>query len=145
MDLTTAEHIVSAARAKARELCLKPIAIAVLDARGALRALVSEDGTSLHRSDVAIAKAYGAVAMGVSSRELGIRAETQAYFVAAASHICGGKLMPVPGGVLIHDERGEVVGAVGISGDTSDNDETAACHGIVFAGLTPHTGASLPA
>lgn len=140
MQLETAETILKAARMKAREMNLKPLAIAVLDARGAVRALIAEDGTSLHRADVAIGKAYGAISMGVSSRALGERAEKQAYFVAAASHICGGKLVPVAGGVLIHDAAGETIGAVGISGDTSDNDETAACHGITTAGLIPHTG-----
>lgn len=141
MQLETAETILKAARDKAHEMGLKPLAIAVLDARGAVRALIAEDGTSLHRADVAIGKAYGAIAMGVSSRALGERAEKQAYFVAAASHICGGKLVPVPGGVLIHDGNGETIGAVGISGDTSDNDETAACHGIATAGLVAHTRA----
>ncbi|MEO1207411.1 MAG: heme-binding protein [Pseudomonadota bacterium] len=141
MQLQTAEMILAASRAKAQEMGLKPLAIAVLDNRGAVRAMISQDGTSLHRADVAIGKAYGAISMGVSSRALGERAEKQAYFVAAASHICGGKLVPVAGGVLILDDGGQIIGAVGISGDTSDNDETAACHGIEQAGLTPHTGA----
>lgn len=141
MQLETAEKILTAARAKAREMGLKPLVIAVLDARGAVRAMIAEDGTSLRRADVAIGKAYGAIAMGVSSRALGERAEKQAYFVAAASHICDGKLVPVAGGVLIHNDKGETIGAIGISGDTSDNDEVAGCHGISVAGLTPHTGA----
>jgi uncharacterized protein GlcG (DUF336 family) len=141
LQLETAEKILTAARDKARDMGLQPLAIAVLDERGAVRALIAEDGTSLHRADVAIGKAYGAVAMGVSSRALGERAEKQAYFVAAASHIAGGKLVPVPGGVLIRDGGGAVLGAIGISGDTSDNDETAAVAGIEAAGLTPDTGA----
>ncbi|MEO1399092.1 MAG: heme-binding protein [Pseudomonadota bacterium] len=141
MQLEIAEKILAASRAKAREMGLKPLAITVLDARGALRTMIAEDGASLHRADVAIGKAYGAISMGVSSRALGERAEKQAYFVAAASHICGGKLVPVAGGVLIHDDNAQIIGAVGISGDSSDNDEIAACHGISSVGLTPHTGA----
>lgn len=141
MKFETARVILDAAQAKAREAGLKPLAIAVLDARGAVRALISEDGTSLHRADVAVGKAYGSIAMGVPSRALGQRAETQPYFVAAMSHIAGGKLVPVPGGVLIRNSGGELVGAIGISGDTSVNDEMAACAGIAAAGLVAETGA----
>ncbi len=141
MKLDTARTILDAAYAKARENEMKPLAIAVLDSRGAVRAMIAEDGTSLHRADVAIGKAYGAIAMGLPSRLLGERAEKQAYFIAAMSHITGGKLVPVPGGVLIRNGEGELVGAIGISGDTSANDEIAACAGIAAAGLIAETGA----
>ncbi len=141
MKLETAEAILKAARAHARSENLKPLAFAVLDARGVVRALVAEDGTSLHRPDIAIGKAYGAIAMGVSSRALGERAESQAYFIASAIHIAGGKLVPVAGGVLIRDATGELVGAIGISGDTSDNDEAACCAGIAAVDLKADTGA----
>ncbi|MCH9807420.1 MAG: heme-binding protein [Alphaproteobacteria bacterium] len=140
MKLDTARTIVDAAQKKAREMGLKPLAITVLDARGAVRAFIAEDGTSLHRGDVAIGKAYGAISLGIPSRAIGERAEKQAYFVAAISHITGGKMVPVAGGVLIRDASGELLGAIGISGDTSDNDETAACTGIVAAGLVAETG-----
>ena len=139
MKLEQAEAIAQAARKHARASNLKPLTIAVLDARGAVRCLLSEDGTSLHRADIAIGKAYGAIALGISSRKLGERAESQAYFVAAAAHAAGGRLVPVAGGVLIRDAAGVLIGAVGISGDTSDNDEAACCAGIAAAGLVAET------
>jgi uncharacterized protein GlcG (DUF336 family) len=140
MQLFQAQTILGEALAFARARSLKPLAVAVLDARGALRTMAAEDGTSLHRADVAIGKAYGAVALGVSSRALMERAEKQAYFVAAMSHVTGGRMVPVPGGVLVRDQDGQLLGAVGISGDTSDNDEAACCAGIAAAGLVPDTG-----
>lgn len=139
MKLEQAEAILAGARKHARAEKLKPVAIAVLDARGAVRCLVNEDGTSLSRADVAIGKAYGAIAFGQSSRRLGKRAEEQAYFINACAHIAGGKMVPVPGGVLIRDAAGVLVGAIGISGDTSDNDEAACCAGIAAAGLVAET------
>ncbi len=141
MKLATARTILDAAQAKARSENMKPLAIAVLDPRGAVRAFIAEDGTSLHRGDVAIGKAYGAISLGIPSRSIGERAEKQAYFVAAISHITGGKMVPVAGGVLIRDDAGELVGAIGISGDTSQNDEIAGCAGIAAAGLVAETGA----
>jgi len=141
MKLETARRIVDEAQRLARAEGMKPLAIAVLDARGAVRAMIAEDGTSLHRADVAIGKAYGGIALGMSSRAIWQRAEKQPYFVAAMSHVIGGSLVPVPGGVLIRDGAGELVGAIGISGDTSDNDERAACAGIAAAGLVAETGA----
>ena len=139
MNLELAEAILAGARKHARAQNLKPLTIAVLDARGAVRCLINEDGTSLHRADVAIGKAYGAISFGQSSRKLGERAETQAYFIAAVTHAAGGKLVPVPGGVLVRDGEGELLGTIGISGDTSDNDEAAAVAGIEAAGLVAQT------
>ncbi len=139
MKLQWAETIVAAARKHARAANLKPLVFAVLDARGAIRFLVGEDGTSLHRADIAIGKAYGAISMGISSRKLGERAEKQAYFIAAAAHAAGGKLVPVAGGVLIRDADGVLLGAIGISGDASENDEAACCAGIAAAGLVAET------
>lgn len=141
MHLETARTILQAAQDKARAENMKPLAIAVLDPRGAVRAFIAEDGTSLHRGDVAIGKAYGAIALGIPSRSIGERAEKQAYFVAAISHITGGKMVPVAGGVLIVDKTNHLVGAIGVSGDTSGNDEIAACAGIEAAGLIAETGA----
>ncbi|MGD9670929.1 MAG: heme-binding protein [Hyphomicrobiaceae bacterium] len=139
MTLEQAETIVQAARKYALANNLKPLAIAVLDERGAISCLLNEDGTSLHRADIAIGKAYGALALGISSRKLGERAERQAYFIAAAAHAAGGKLVPVAGGVLIRDAAGALLGAIGVSGDTSDNDEAACCAGIAAAGLVAET------
>ncbi len=141
LTLDAAQTIVAAALEAGRALNLKPLAVVVYDARGALKAAGVEDGTSLKRSEIAAAKANGALALGIGSRAIGRRAEEQAYFVAAVSHIAGpAGLVPVPGGVLIRRD-GRLLGAVGISGDTSDNDERAAVAGIEAAGLQPETGA----
>jgi uncharacterized protein GlcG (DUF336 family) len=93
------------------------------------------------RSDIARGKAHAALAMGLGSRTLARRAETQPHFIAAVTHTVGGALIPVPGGVLIRDSAGILLGAVGISGDTSDNDEAAALAGITAAGLQGDPGA----
>ncbi len=141
-DLTqsVAQSIVAAALAHAREKKLLPLAVSVLDARGALKAFVAEDGTSLKRGEIAIGKAHGALALGLGSRALMKRAADQPTFIAAMSHIVGGSLVPVPGGVLIRAADGKLIGGVGISGDTSDNDEAAALAGIAAAGLTADPG-----
>jgi uncharacterized protein GlcG (DUF336 family) len=140
LDLLAAQKIVEAALAHAVEHGFKPMAIGVLDARGALKAFAAQDGTSLKRGEIALAKANGAVALGMGSRALMKRAETQGYFIAAATAAIGGSLVPVPGGVLVRDAAGTLLGAVGISGDTSDNDEAAAIAGINAAGLLPDPG-----
>ena len=138
--LDTAQAIVRAALAEAGRRGLKPLAVTVLDERGSLKASAAEDGTSLSRDKVAHAKAYGALALGLGSRALGKRAEEQPTFIAAVNGVVGGALVPVPGGVLVRDGEGRVLGAVGISGDTSDNDEAAAIAAIETAGLRPDAG-----
>jgi uncharacterized protein GlcG (DUF336 family) len=142
-DLTqsVAQSIVVAALAHARDKKFLPLAVSVLDARGALKAFVAEDGTSLKRGEIAIGKAHGALALGMGSRALMKRAADQPTFIAAMSHIVGGSLVPVPGGVLVRDADGKVIGGVGISGDTSDNDEAAALAGIAASGLKADPGA----
>lgn len=141
LTLAAAQTIVEAALKAAREHALKPLAVVVYDARGALRALAAEDGASLRRADIAMGKANGCLALGLGGRAIAKRAEEQAYFVAAVSHVVGpAALVPVPGGVLIRD-GGVLIGAVGISGDTSDNDELCALAGIAAAGFTAQTGA----
>lgn len=137
----TAQKILSAALKAAREQSMKPLAVAVYDARGALKAFSAEDGTSLKRAEVAMGKASGALALGIGSRAIGKMATERPHFVAAVTHAAGGLLVPVPGGVLMRDRKGDLVGAVGISGDTSDNDEAAAVAGIEAAGLAAETGA----
>jgi uncharacterized protein GlcG (DUF336 family) len=135
LELAAAQAIVAAALREARARGLKPLAVAVLDDRGALKAFAAEDGTSLRRAEVAIGKAHGAIAMGMNSRALAQRAATDPSFIAAVTHVVGGSLVPVPGGVLVL--KGDtVVGAVGASGDTSDNDEAAVLAGIAAAGFT---------
>lgn len=140
LTLDVARKISDAALAKCRELKLKPMAVAVLDARGALKTFVAEDGTSLMRGEVAHGKAYGALALGMGSRAIFKRANEQPYFIDAANTMARGALIPVPGGVLINDKNGALLGAIGISGDTSDNDETAALAGIAAAGLVGSAG-----
>jgi uncharacterized protein GlcG (DUF336 family) len=140
LKLSIARTIVTAAIAYAKENTLKPLAIGVLDDRGALVAFMAQDGTSLKRGDIALAKANGAIALGMGSRALMKRAEQQPFFIAAAGAAIGGALVPVPGGVLIKNAAGKVLGAVGISGDTSDNDEAAALAGITAAKLQADPG-----
>jgi uncharacterized protein GlcG (DUF336 family) len=141
LTLDLARTIAEAALKTARERSFKPLSIVVYDARGALKALLSEDGTSLKRAEIAMGKAYGALSLGVGSRAIHKMATDRPFFVAAATHAVGGQLVPVPGGVLIKDSAGRILGAVGVSGDTSDNDEIAAVAGIEAAGLTAETGA----
>jgi uncharacterized protein GlcG (DUF336 family) len=139
LTLDVARKILDAALAKGTGIKLKPLAVIVLDARGCLKAAAAQDGTSLMRSEVAHGKAYGALAMGVGSRALFQRAQEQAYFIAAANTLAQGRLVPVPGGVLIMDGT-TLLGAVGISGDSSDNDEICAVAGIEAAGLKANAG-----
>jgi len=141
LTLESAQKIVTEALKAAREKSMKPLAVAVYDERGALRALAAEDGTSLKRSEIAMGKAYGALALGVGSRAIHKMATERPFFVAAATHAVGGSLIPVPGGVLIKDGQGAILGAVGVSGDTSDNDEIAAAKGIEAAGFVFDGGA----
>jgi uncharacterized protein GlcG (DUF336 family) len=141
LTLQTAQAIAEATLKTARDKSFKPLAVVVYDSRGAMKALLSEDGTSLKRAEIAIGKAYGALALGVGSRALHKMATDRPYFVAAATHAVGGQLVPVPGGVLIKDSKGQILGAVGVSGDTSDNDEIAAAGGIEASGLVFDTGA----
>src|SRR3982751_6370223 len=139
LTLDTARKILDAALAKAAELKLKPLVVTVLDARGVLKIAAAQDGTSLMRAEIAHGKAYGALAMGMGSRALFQRAQEQAYFTSAVNTLAQGRMVPVPGGVLIHD--GDLLlGAVGVSGDTSDNDEACAVAGIEAAGLNANVG-----
>ncbi|MEX6506196.1 heme-binding protein [Jiella sp. M17.18] len=119
---------------------LKPLTVAVLDAGGALIALERSDGSSRMRPDIAIGKANGAIALGMGSRAIFKRSEEQPAFIQAMNALAGGVLVPVPGGVLVRGEGGAIIGAVGITGDTSDNDEAAAIAGIEAAGLTADGG-----
>lgn len=140
ISLEDAQKIIAVALAKARENKMNPLGVAVLDARGALKAYAAEDHVSTKRAEIAMAKANGAIALGMGSRSLAKRAREMPHFVAAASHIVGGSLMPVPGGVLIRDANKAIIGAVGVSGDTSDNDEIAATAGIAAVGLVADPG-----
>ena len=140
LSLKTAFTIVETALQAARSHGFKPLAVAVFDVRGAMKAVHVEDGCSLKRAEIACGKASGALALGVGSRTLHKMAVDRPHFMAAVSHAVG-SLIPVPGGVLIRDQDGELVGAIGVSGDTSDNDEIAALAGIAAVDLKPDTGA----
>ena len=116
---------------------MKPLSVVVLDAGGHVLAFERSDGAAPGRFDIARAKAYGAVMLGMGGRAQMARAESQAYFMAALSGVYEGKILPVPGGVLVRDAAGAIVGAVGVTGDTSDNDAIAAEAGIKAAGFKP--------
>lgn len=139
LTLQTARDIIAETRAAGRALGLKPLSVAVLDAGGHLVAFEREDGSSTHRFQIAHGKAHGAIALGVGSRQLNTMAEDRPYFIAAVTAAVGGALVPVPGGVLVCDEGDAVVGAVGASGDTSDNDEAAILAGLKAMGLSART------
>ena len=139
LTLDVARKILDAALDKAVEKKLKPLVITILDARGAVKLTAAQDGTSLMRAEIAHGKAYGALALGMGSRALFQRAQEQAYFIGAVNALAQGRLVPVPGGVLVQD--GTVRrGAGGVSGDTSDNDEICAIAGIEAAGLKANPG-----
>lgn len=135
IGIAAARKIINGAEEHARRHGLKPLAVVVLDAGGHLRAAERADGASNMRFELARAKAFGAISLGMDSRALMERAEVQPYFVTAAGAAIGGALIPVPGGVLVRDGDGHVIGSVGVSGDSSDNDEAAAIAGIEAAGL----------
>jgi uncharacterized protein GlcG (DUF336 family) len=135
ISLDKAQTIVSGALAEARELGLKPISVAVLDAGGHLIAFAREDGSSNLRPQIAAAKASGALALGVSSRTIGEMAVERPTFINAAAGLNPAGIVPAAGGVLVRGADGTVIGAVGVTGDTSDNDELAALAGIRAAGL----------
>ncbi|MGA2392044.1 MAG: heme-binding protein [Candidatus Lustribacter sp.] len=137
ITLAQAQTIVMHAIAYGREHNFKPLGVAVLDVRGALTAYAAEDGATLGRAQVAMGKAGGAIAMGIGSRTLSKRPP---QFVNAIGMLFPHGLVPVPGGVIVRSGD-EIVGAVGISGDASENDEAAALAGIAAAGLTGDPGA----
>ncbi|MCU0910533.1 MAG: heme-binding protein [Rhodobacteraceae bacterium] len=135
ITLKKAQTILKAALARAREMELKPLTVVVLDAGGHVIAAAREDGASPGRFELARGKAYGSVMLGIAGTAQRDRAEAQAYFVQAMNGLYGGRFVPVPGGVLVRDRKGEVVGAVGVTGDTSENDAAAAVAGIEAAGF----------
>lgn len=135
LTLAKAQTVITAALAHSRDKSLAPMAVAVLDARGVLKAFAAEEGTALRRADIAIGKAYGALAMGVGSRTLGLRAVERPHFVGAVVNAIGGSMIPVAGGVLVRGSDNSIIGAVGVTGDTSDNDESAALAGLAAADL----------
>ena len=144
MELTLAQAkiIIQHAFAEQEKHTFKPMGIVVLGAGGSIKASEFQDATSLIRPKIAHGKAFGAYSMGLGSRALYERAKVEPFFIQSMNALCDGALVPVPGGVLIRSETGKLLGAVGITGDTSDNDELCAVAGIKAAGLVADTGAS---
>ncbi len=142
ITLAQASTVVDEALKKGRETSCHPLTVAVLDPGGHLVAFKREDRSGILRFDIAFGKAWGALGMGFGSRELAERAQKVPGFFAALSVASQGRLIPVPGGVIIKDATGDIVGSVGISGDTSDKDEACAIAGIEAAGLAAQTGAA---
>lgn len=140
LTLQAASLIADKSLEKGRELGFAPLTVAVLDAGGQLKVLKREDGASLLRPEIATGKAWGTLGMGFGGRELFRRATKVPIFFNALSDLAAGRMVPVPGGVLIRSAAGEILGAIGISGDASENDEVCAVHGIRAAGLLPDTG-----
>jgi len=135
LTLDQAEAVIDAAFEKGRELGLKPLTVAALDAGGHLIALKRQDGASNLRPQLAIGKAAGALALGVSSRAIAEMAVERPTFIAALGPIASQGLIPAAGGVIVVDRDGDVIGAVGATGDTSDNDEACVLAGLIAARL----------
>jgi uncharacterized protein GlcG (DUF336 family) len=136
LTLQQAQTIIDAALNKSKEAGYQPMGIAVLDAAGNLKAFASEDGASMFRFDIARAKAWGAVGMGVASRKLAERAKDNPNFFVALAATAEGKFLPQTGAVVIRDAAGQLLGAVGASGGTGDEDEAICIAGVQAAGLT---------
>src|SRR3954469_8359939 len=135
LTLQQANQIITAALAKSKESGYQPMGIAVINAARNLKAFASEDGASMFRFDIARAKAWGAVGMGISSRKLGERAEDNPNFFVSLAATAEGKFLPQTGAVVIKDAAGKVIGAVGASGGTGDEDEAICIAGVQAAGL----------
>ncbi len=135
LTLAQANQIIAAALAQSKQAGYKPMGIVVLDDAGNLKAFAREDGASMFRFDVAMGKAWGAVGMGASSRVLGQRAKDNPNFFVSLAATSGGKFLPQTGAVLIKDAAGAVLGAVGASGGTGDEDEAICMAGVAAAGL----------
>jgi uncharacterized protein GlcG (DUF336 family) len=140
IPLESANLIADKALQKGRELKFAPLTVVVLDAGGQMKVLKREDNSSLLRPEIAMGKAWGVLGMGFGGRELARRAEQMPMFFTALNAMSGGRMVPVAGGVLIRNREGQVIGSIGISGDTSDNDEICAVYGVEAAGLISDTG-----
>ena len=135
LSLSRSKRIINATLAKGKALGLNPLSVVVLDTGGHVKAFERQDGASPGRFAVAQAKAYGVVMLGMPGSSQMARAESQPYLIVTANAALDGKMIPVPGGVLIQNERGQTLGALGVTGDSSDNDLIAAMAGIEATGL----------
>ncbi|MGH6761248.1 MAG: GlcG/HbpS family heme-binding protein [Phyllobacterium sp.] len=140
LTLNKANQIIKTALAKGAEAGMKPLSVSVLDAGGHLQAFQRQDGASMLRFQIATGKAFGALALGVGSRAVEKIAKDRPHFFDGLSGVSDGRIVPVTGGVLIRDTKGKILGAVGVTGDTSDNDEIAAVAGITAAGFVADGG-----
>lgn len=140
LSLSKANKIIAVAFRQGAELGLKPLAVAVLDAGGHLLAFQRQDGASMMRYEIASGKAYGAIAVGAGSRWLNAQAIERPHFLEGLSNVSGGRIIAVPGGVLVRGRNSEIIGAVGVTGDTSDNDEICAIAAIESAGFQADGG-----
>jgi uncharacterized protein GlcG (DUF336 family) len=136
ISLEQARVMIAATLKKGHEMGLKPLSVIVLDAGGHVQAFEREDGAAPGRFAIAHGKAYGSVMLGMAGRAQMARAEAQAYFMSAINGLYGGAVVPVPGGVLLRNDEGTVIGALGVTGDTSDNDVEAALAGVAATELT---------
>jgi uncharacterized protein GlcG (DUF336 family) len=141
ITLERATAVVDAALAHGKTIGCQPLTVAVLDPGGHLVSFARQDGSGIARPQIATGKAWGALGMGFGTREHARRGESMPLFITALAVAFEGRMLPVPGGVLVRDSDGALVGAVGISGDTSDRDEECAVEGIRAAGLVADTGA----
>ncbi len=135
VSLRKARTIIRKTLEKGHEMELKPLSVVVLDSGGHVIAFEREDRAAPGRFAIAHGKAYGSVMLGMAGSAQMQRAEGQAYFMAAVNGVYGGQVIPVPGGILLRDKKGDVIGAIGVTGDTSDNDAVAGLAGIEAAGL----------
>src|ERR1700675_2321848 len=136
LTLKQANTVVEKALEKARAMKIKPLAVVVLDDAGNVKSAQREDGASMFRFDVALGKAWASVAMGASSRALLRRAKDNPNFFITLAATAKGKFLPQTGGVLIKNDKGEILGAAGASGGTGEEDEEACVAGIQAAGVT---------
>ncbi|MGI3187094.1 GlcG/HbpS family heme-binding protein [Nioella aestuarii] len=135
LPLEKANTIIAEALRRGREEDMLPLTVVVLDAGGKIVAMQCEDGSGIMRFNVAFGKAWGALGMGISSRLIRDRLSKRPVFQTALAAAAEGRLIPVPGGVLVRDAEGVTIGAVGISGDTSEKDEYCAIKGVHAADL----------
>jgi uncharacterized protein GlcG (DUF336 family) len=135
VTLEQSERIIDAILARGRELDLRPLAVVVVEPDARPKAFKKENGSAMMRFEMAMGKAYAALALGRSSSLVRLRTEERPLFMNYLINASGGQIFPEGGGMLIRDERGEVIGAVGVTGDTQERDEELAAHGIRAAGL----------
>ncbi|KAA5603895.1 heme-binding protein [Roseospira marina] len=140
LSLAVADAIATATLEKGQSEGFQPLTVAVLDDGGRLKVLKRGDGASVLRPEIAMGKAFGALTLGMGGRELARRSQKMPGFMNALSDLAGGLAVPVPGGVLVRSAEGRILGAVGVTGDVSENDELCAVHAIEAAGLKADTG-----